>query len=83
MSRRSVVYVGRLARDTSERDLDRAFSKFGRVESISMRSDFAFIVCLCPCFGGGAEAFRAVCVQDFEDGRDADDAVHDMDGVCL
>lgn len=69
MSRRSnvdlacKVYVGNLARDTTEGDLDRAFNKFGTIAKVWVARDppgFAFV--------------------EFDDERDADDAIRDMDG---
>ncbi|KAJ3336380.1 hypothetical protein HDU93_002936 [Gonapodya sp. JEL0774] len=57
----SRVYVGRLPRDTTERDLDRLFRDYGRVREINVKAGFAFI--------------------EFDDPRDAHDAVKQLDGV--
>jgi len=57
------VYVGDLARDTLEKDLERAFSYYGPLRSVWVArnpSGFAFV--------------------EFEDPRDADDAVRGLDG---
>ncbi|KAK3104209.1 hypothetical protein FSP39_025322 [Pinctada imbricata] len=61
------VYVGDLARDVEEKDLEKAFSYYGRLKNVWVARNpagFAFI--------------------EFEDPRDADDAVRGLDGssVC-
>lgn len=68
MSRRSdldcKIYVGDLARDTNEKDIERAFSYYGRLRSVWVARNpagFAFV--------------------EFEDPRDADDAVRGLDGT--
>eukprot|EP00752_Nemacystus_decipiens_P005475 g4957.t1 len=54
------IYIGHLSSHTRDRDLDRAFGRYGRIEKIDVRMGFAFI--------------------EFEDRRDAEDAVAEMDG---
>lgn len=54
------IYVGHLSPHTRDRDLDRAFSRYGRIEKIDVRMGFAFI--------------------EYEDRRDAEDAIAEMDG---
>ena len=57
------IYVGDLARDTTERDLERAFSYYGKLRSVWVARNpagFGFV--------------------EFEDVRDADDAVRGLDG---
>lgn len=68
MSRRSdldcKIYVGDLARDTNEKDIERAFSYYGRLRSVWVARNpagFAFV--------------------EFEDPRDAEDAVRGLDGT--
>jgi hypothetical protein len=39
----SVVYVGRLSSRTRERDLEDAFSKYGRIIRLDMKAGYAFI----------------------------------------
>ncbi|THU73594.1 hypothetical protein C4D60_Mb04t24500 [Musa balbisiana] len=55
------VFVGNLESDTRHSDLDRLFSKYGRVDRIDMKSGYAFVY--------------------FEDERDAEDAIHRLDGI--
>ncbi|XP_052064662.1 serine/arginine-rich splicing factor 7-like isoform X11 [Mytilus californianus] len=60
------LYVGDLARDAHERDLERAFSYYGRLRNVWVARNpagFAFV--------------------EFEDPRDADDAVRALDGTNL
>ena len=58
------IYVGDLARDAHERDLERAFSYYGRLRNVWVARNpagFAFV--------------------EYEDPRDADDAVRGLDGT--
>ncbi|KAH3888819.1 serine/arginine-rich splicing factor 7-like isoform X2 [Dreissena polymorpha] len=60
------IYVGDLARDTNEKDVERAFSYYGRLRSVWVARNpagFAFV--------------------EFEDPRDADDAVRGLDGTSI
>jgi len=57
------VYVGRLSSRTRERDIEDAFSKFGKIVSVDLKFGFAFV--------------------EFDDSRDAEDCVRDMDGRDL
>eukprot|EP00640_Fibrocapsa_japonica_P009590 CAMPEP_0113936532 /NCGR_PEP_ID=MMETSP1339-20121228/3431_1 /TAXON_ID=94617 /ORGANISM="Fibrocapsa japonica" /LENGTH=88 /DNA_ID=CAMNT_0000939045 /DNA_START=85 /DNA_END=347 /DNA_ORIENTATION=+ /assembly_acc=CAM_ASM_000762 len=54
------IYIGRLGSRTRERDLEDAFSRFGRILRLDLKFGFAFI--------------------EYEDPRDAEDAIRDMDG---
>eukprot|EP01083_Nonionella_stella_P151979 486492_1 len=54
------IYIGRLTRDHSARDLERKFSKFGRLKEFDMKFDYAF--------------------AEYYESRDAEDAIHMMDG---
>lgn len=60
---KSRVYVGGLPYDVRERDLEKFFRGFGRLEDIIIKNGYGFI--------------------DFEDDRDADDAVHELNGKKL
>ncbi|WOL05689.1 serine/arginine-rich splicing factor RS31-like isoform X1 [Canna indica] len=55
------VFCGNLDNDTRHSDLDRLFSKYGRVDRIDMKSGYAFVY--------------------FDDERDAEDAIHRLDGI--
>jgi len=60
----SKIYVGDLSREAHERDLERAFSYYGRLRNVWVARNpagFAFV--------------------EFEDPRDADDAVRALDGT--
>ncbi|KAE9612268.1 putative transcription factor interactor and regulator CCHC(Zn) family [Lupinus albus] len=37
------LYVGKLSSRTRSRDLERAFSRYGRVQDVNMKQDFAFV----------------------------------------
>lgn len=54
------VYVGNLASDCRERDVERFFKGYGRIREIALKNGYGFV--------------------EFEDDRDAEDAVHDLDG---
>lgn len=58
------VYIGDLPKDASEKELERAFSYFGRLRNVWVARNppgFAFV--------------------EFEDYRDADDSVKELDGT--
>jgi len=62
-SNRCRVYVGHIAYRSRTRDVERLFSKYGRLRDVSLKSDFGFV--------------------EYEDYRDADDAVHYLNGYEL
>lgn len=58
------IYVGDLPREASEKEIERAFSYYGRLRNVWVARNpagFAFV--------------------EFEDPRDADDAVRGLDGT--
>jgi len=60
------IYVGDLARDCTEKDLERAFSYYGSLRNVWVARNppgFAFV--------------------EFEDSRDAEDAIHGLDGTSI
>ena len=59
------VYIGNLPRDVREREIDDLFYKYGRIRDIDIKS-------------GGRGTFAFV---EFDDPRDADDAVRGRDGI--
>lgn len=46
------IYIGRLNRRTRARDLDKEFSRYGRIRDLEIKHDYAFIV------GSEAGVFR-------------------------
>jgi splicing factor, arginine/serine-rich 7 len=57
------VYVGGIPNDTKQEEVEDAFSKYGKIESVWLARNppgFAFVT--------------------YEDARDADDAIREMDG---
>ncbi|XP_055631520.1 serine-arginine protein 55-like [Toxorhynchites rutilus septentrionalis] len=59
----SRVYVGGLARDARERDLEKFFKGYGRLCDVMIKNGFGFV--------------------EFEDHRDADDSVYELNGKDL
>lgn len=57
------VFVGRLNYDVRERDMERFFRGYGRIEDIVLKNGFGFV--------------------DFDDYRDAEDAVRELNGKKL
>lgn len=57
------LYVSKISSRVSIGEIERLFSKYGRIRDIHLKSDYGFIL--------------------FEDSRDADDAVHYLDGYEL
>lgn len=57
------LFIGGISSSTSESDLDKAFSKFGKVAKIQVKTGFAFV--------------------EYEDPRDASDAIKDLDVIHL
>ncbi|KIY98074.1 RNA-binding protein 1 [Monoraphidium neglectum] len=58
------IYIGQLAPDISERELEDSFARYGRLRNVWVARKppgFAFV--------------------EFEDSRDAEDAVKNLDGV--
>jgi len=52
------LYAGGISHRARERDVEKLFSKFGRIRDVSLKNGFAFV--------------------EFDDDRDADDAVYDL-----
>ncbi|XP_066245154.1 serine-arginine protein 55-like [Euwallacea similis] len=57
------VFVGGLTYKVRERDLEKFFSRYGRIREVSMKNGYAFV--------------------EFDDYRDAEDAVYEMHGKEL
>ena len=63
MPSRARIYVGGLSRRTGSRQLKILFARYGRLREVDLKSDYAFVVSVS---------------QEFEDYRDAEDAMDDM-----
>ena len=63
---RTKVYVGNLPGDVRQRELEDLFYKYGRVVDVSIK--------------GGSRTSSAFAFVQFEDARDAADAVRGRDG---
>ncbi|KOX79868.1 Serine-arginine protein 55 [Melipona quadrifasciata] len=87
------VFVGGLTYRVRERDLEKFFRKYGRIREVAMKNGFAFVYGrdkgLCQRFFRGYGRFRDVLIKngygfvEFDDYRDADDAVYELNGKEL
>ncbi|KZC05467.1 Serine-arginine protein 55 [Dufourea novaeangliae] len=92
------VFVGGLTYRVRERDLEKFFRKYGRIKEVAMKNGFAFVYGrdkgLCrdrdlERFFRGYGRFRDVLIKngygfvEFDDYRDADDAVYELNGKEL
>ena len=85
----SRIYVGRLSYQVREKDVERFFRGFGRVKDINLKNGFGFVVSA-NIRTAGRPGFCAVKYsfsftlgffsQEFDDPRDADDAVYECNG---
>ena len=66
------VFMGRVGRDVQEEDIYHFLRKYGRVNDVMIKANFAFIV--------GCRASCCLILQEFDDYRDASDAIRDLDG---
>ena len=46
----SRIYIGRLPGDIREREIEKAFKKYGRVSEISLKGNYCFLVRFDHCF---------------------------------
>lgn len=63
MPRSTRVFLGNLAHEATERDVEKFFKGYGILEEISLKQGYGFV--------------------EFEDYRDADDAINDLDGKTI
>lgn len=42
------IYVGKLARSTRERDIERFFRGYGKIKEIALKQGYAFVVSMEP-----------------------------------
>lgn len=69
---RHQVYVAGITRHISKQDLEEEFGKFGPINDTVMKRGYAFIVSIYP--------FKR---QEFDNQRDADDAIKELNGKQL
>ena len=43
-NRKSQIFIGRVSRNTREKDLEKEFDHYGKIKELSMKNGFAFIV---------------------------------------
>ncbi|KYQ57193.1 Serine-arginine protein 55 [Trachymyrmex zeteki] len=83
------VFVGGLTYRVRERDLEKFFRKYGRIKEVAMKNGFAFVERDLERFFRGYGRFRDVLIKngygfvEFDDYRDADDAVYELNGKEL
>jgi len=63
MPKSTRVFLGNLAHQATERDVEKFFKGYGILEEISLKQGYGFV--------------------EFEDYRDADDAINDLDGKSI
>lgn len=81
----SRIYVGRLSYQVREKDVERFFRGFGRIRDINLKNGFGFVVCACTpapycVFNRAYCCLPVFLLQEFDDPRDADDAVYECNG---
>lgn len=74
----SRVYLGRLSFQAREKDVERFFRGFGRIRDINLKNGFGFIVS--RHVAKMSIPFFFSLAKEFEDSRDADDAVYELNG---
>lgn len=85
----SRVYVGGLPYGVRERDLERFFKGYGRTRDILIKNGYGFVVSSPPtnnhirAADSPPVSYLYLSLQEFEDYRDADDAVYELNGKEL
>lgn len=76
------VHIVPLSDDVRESDVERFFRGYGRIREVFLKRDFAFVVrffLLCDLIRWDT----CVTVQELDNRRDAEDAIHDLNGKEL
>lgn len=79
----SRVYVGGLPYGVRERDLERFFKGYGRTRDILIKNGYGFVVRFFYKMKKKKKTKMYHVNQEFEDYRDADDAVYELNGKEL
>jgi arginine/serine-rich splicing factor 4/5/6 len=79
------VYIGRLAYSVRERDIERFFRGYGRIVDVLLKNGYGFVVSIALTLVGSLFylLFISSPLQEFDDYRDADDAVYELNGKDL
>lgn len=85
------VFIGHLSPHARERDVEKFFKGYGRIREINLKNGFGFVVSvsdepaspdkLLACLVSGLHFL--LFWQEFDDHRDADDAVYELNGKEL
>lgn len=88
------VFIGRLSPHARERDVEKFFKGYGRIREINLKNGFGFVVSVSEPFCESSTLIllfiivistkpRFFFIQEFDDHRDADDAVYELNGKEL
>ena len=84
------LFVGNINYDARERDVEKFFKGYGRIREITLKNGFGFVVSEhfveIDWTSRGTASELGSCgypLQEFEDSRDAGDAVREMNGQDL
>jgi len=85
MSRGTRVYLGRLPRDTRERDVEKFIRGYGQYREISIKLGYGFVVSSIVHADDFLQQSAFLnsflhLLQEFYDSKDADDCVYDLNG---
>lgn len=75
-SKNPQIYVGGISRRTRTDDLEKAFSKYGKIRDVSIKGKYAFIV-------SNHQLYLIHINQEYDDYHNAREAVDRMDGKTV